>query len=403
MWFKRDIETSWNAPGHLEVRILTGPRQCGKSALLDRLMPDHWRLATLDDLQSRQLANQDPGLFLEQLSLPAVIDEMQYAPPLFPEVKRRVDDLRRVRRRANESLAREDLIWATGSNQIFFDRHVKESLAGRASYFTLHPLSFAELRRAFPELSLETWLLRGGWPELYASPTTDPIRYLDDYVRTYLERDIVVAAGIQKISAFSMTLGLIAARTGSLLNLSDIAAPTGVEVTTVSDWIGIIERAGLCVRLPPYHSNLNKRLVKTPKIHVTDIGLAARLQGWREPTPAVLSPQIGGLFESAVVGEVIRTKDNFRRDWQLFFWRTKESEEIDLIVSAGPNRMLALEVKFASQSVPDIPLTPAFCKTFPNIQTINVVTWGGEQRWISKTCRQIPLQHLGNVLLHELG
>ena len=174
MWIKRDIEENWAHAGLLEVRIVTGPRQAGKSALLDRLAPPNWQRTSLDGWQERDLANRDPSLFIDQVGLPVVIDEIQYAPPLFSELKRRIDIQRRTRRASEESAQNpRDVAWCTGSNQIVMDREVKESLAGRASYVNLHTLSVAEIAGAFPECSMTTWLERGGWPELYANDDLD--------------------------------------------------------------------------------------------------------------------------------------------------------------------------------------------------------------------------------------
>ena len=207
------------------------------------------------------------------------------------------------------------------------------------------------------------------------------------------------AAGIQKVNSFNTVLRLLAARTGSLLNMSDIAAGASVEVSTVGDWIAVLERTNLVMRLQPFHSNLNKRLIKSPKIHVIDAGLALHLQGWSEAGPAMLSPQISGIFESLVVGEVIRTRDHFLRDWQLFFWRTKEGEEVDLVV-IGPNQHTVLiECKVAHDAVSDIPISPSLAKDFPAAKTIIVATSGGAERRISRTTWQVPITKLRDRLL----
>jgi predicted AAA+ superfamily ATPase len=256
---------------------------------------------------------------------------------------------------------------------------------------------------AFPQQTIEDNLRRGGWPELYVNETLDPVRYLNDYFRNYVERDVVMAAGVHKVNAFTKVIGLLAARTGSILSISDIASPSGVEVSTVSDWISIIERTGLVVRLPAFFNNLNKRLIKSPKIHVIDAALAARLQGWTTIEPLLLSPQMGGIFESLVVGEVIKTRDNFMKDWQLFYWRTKDGDEVDMLVQDGNGRCVAIEVKSASHDVSGVSIPAALRKDLPGLQEMWVVTRGGAMRHVSRDVRQVPVAHLRNELLSVFG
>ena len=193
MWIERDLARRLNRPS-LPVRVLVGPRQCGKSALIARLKPQASWLS-LDDIQTRLRAQEDPALLLEAAArsdAPVVLDEAAYAPNLFPEVKRRVD----IARRRGE---REPEFWITGSNRLLLDREVRESLAGRANYFFLHTLGVSELG---PEAAIPDWLFRSGFPELYARRELDPAQYLEDYVRTFVEKDIAATAGVEKLHEF---------------------------------------------------------------------------------------------------------------------------------------------------------------------------------------------------------
>ena len=257
MWFERDLARHLSRPS-LPVRVLVGPRQCGKSALIARLKPDAAWLS-LDDIQIRLRAQEDPALLLE--TSPAagavVLDEAAYAPNLFPEVKRRVDRARRRREPEPE-------FWITGSNRLLLDREVRESLAGRANYFFLHTLGVCELGS---ESVLADWLFRGGFPELYVRRELDPSRYFEDYVRTFVEKDIAATAGVEKLHEFHRTLRLLAARTGSLLDATEIGRLAGVKGQTVSGWLGLLELNALALRLPPYHANISKRVVRSPKIY----------------------------------------------------------------------------------------------------------------------------------------
>lgn len=408
MWIKRDIEFSWVARPALPARILVGVRQCGKTSVLERMAPPHWPTIELDDLQLRSLAQRDPALLLEQFPLPAIIDEIQHAPALFVELKRRIDAMRRQRRRSESrepsSCANQPLAWATGSNQVLLDKAVKESLAGRASYHTLHTLSVAELHRAFGAISLPQLFSRGGWPELYVDPELNAVDYLNDYVRTYVERDVVLAGGIQKAGAFSTVLALLAGRSGQLFNASEVAKAAGVQVTTVQEWATLLERTHLFFRLHPFHSNRNKRLTKAPKIYALDVGLAARLQGWTETAPILRSPQAGHLFETLVLGEIVRTRDHGGYAWDISFWRTKDGEEIDFLIHASGGRTLALEAKLAVAGAQAAPFPKTAAREFPDCDTlVVVVAAGGEKRLLSRHCLQVPIAELSAFLQERLG
>lgn len=198
MLIKRDIAKLLREDRGVYVIILIGPRQCGKSTLFAALGEGRFREVTFDDFQMRNFAERDPALFLAQYPPPLIIDEIQYAPNIFPEIKRIVDNLKRERALNNREDQIEVLFYLTGSNQILLDTHVKETLVGRASYYHLNTLSVHEIRNAFPKISLTEILFKGGWPELYTNPALDPVHYLNDYIRNYIEKDIVVSAGIIK-------------------------------------------------------------------------------------------------------------------------------------------------------------------------------------------------------------
>lgn len=393
MWIVRDLAGILQRPS-LPARVLVGPRQSGKSSLLARVVADAaW--VSLDDLQTRQRAQDDPSLLLESAGIAAgralILDEAAQAPNLFPEIKRRIDEARRLGIRTPD-------IWITGSNRVLLDRHVRESLAGRASYFFLHSLSVAELG---DHASLADWFLRGGFPELYARPELDPSRYLDDYVRTFVEKDVAVSAGILQTEAFLRAIRLLAARTGTLLNATDIGQLAGVKGQTVSGWLDLLQQNALALRLQPYQTNLSKRVVRTPKIYWLDVGLAACLQGWRAVEPILTSPQAGLLFETLVLGELVRARDHRGLPLNLHFWRTKEGEEVDFLVEAngpaGPRR-IAIDAKFAIQNVSPVSLPKSFAKQLPDVTEIWIVTPGGDETRLSPSSIQIPIRSLARRL-----
>lgn len=399
MYIQRDI-THQLTLASAWIQILLGPRQCGKSTLFASLAAkeNHFHEITFDDLQLRQLANQDPALFLQQFDLPLLLDEVQYVPNLFPELKKRVDQIKRAATFQNKRTSNIKVLFRlTGSNQILMDKNVKESLAGRASYSHLNTLTVHEILNALPETKINDILFQGGWPELYTNniPVT---KYLNDYIRTYVEKDILMSAGIQKVSEFHTVLGLLAARTGQLLDFSDIAHDSGVSSVTVKEWVGLLERADLVYLLKPYFSNLNKRLIKSPKFYFLDTGLAVRLQGWQDKIPLFNSPQMGALFETLVLAEIVKFIRNYGKDWQLYFWRTKEGEELDFVLKTA-NGIHVFEAKLAIQNVPaPLKYPSAFAKLFPANVPLNIVTFGGEQLKLSANCSIIPIARLHNYL-----
>lgn len=341
MWIPRDFDGRAIAAGALPIKVLKGPRQVGKTSVLER-MQTH-TVVYLDDVSLRTSAIDAPRAFLDSLPPRLVLDEATLAPPLFAELIRRIDEYRRSTRAAGAGADPPD-VWITGSNQTLLQRHVRESLAGRASYFDLNTLSIHELAAGW---RLDDHLLLGGWPELRVSPTLDPIRYLNDLIATFIERDIVSAAGIERHAAFTKCLQLTAARVGELMNYSEIAAASGVELTTVQSWLSILETNGILRRLFPYSTHLNQRLVKSPKFHFEDVALATRLQGWTDRSLLLASPQAGNLVETLAVSEVARFFVNRGLQPRLNHVRSKEKVEIDLLVHLSNGRSLAIEVKSA--------------------------------------------------------
>lgn len=397
MWIKRHLEKSWSYLGRQPVKFLVGQRQSGKSSLLEELTQNEFTILSLDDLQNRTLAQTDPGLFLETHSGNLVVDEAQYAPNLFPELKRQVD-LQKSKK------VKPRLFWMSGSNQIVLNKNIRESLAGRASYARLHPLSVAELVDFQPDFEIKKMFLFGGWPELYAEDFSpmEAMRHLNDYLQLVLERDIVQAAGIQKVSQFLKTTQLLAGRAANVLDVSNIASDSGVQASTVSDWLSALEQMFVISRLPTFSTNLNTRMIKAPKVFFLDNGLLSRLQGWQAVDPLLSSPLIGGAFENLVYTEIVKTRDHFLKDWKISYFRTKDGEEIDFVVE-GNGKYLLLECKFASQSAVALRIPNSAKKVFGEESVIHVVTFGGEQKALSERGFQIPIKNLKDFLLNSLS
>jgi predicted AAA+ superfamily ATPase len=399
MLIKRDIAQQLEKDKGSYVHILIGPRQCGKSTLFAALSKGKYVEVTFDDYQMRMLAEKDPALFLAQYPPPLIIEEIQYAPSIFPEIKRIIDNLKRNRILNDVKDEIKILFYLTGSNQILLDAQVKETLVGRASYYHLNTLSVHEIKNALPNTSLTEIMFKGGWPELYTNSALDPVKYLNDYIRNYIEKDIVVSAGIVKKKEFHTVLGMLAARTGNILNHSSLAKDSGVKSVTIHEWVSVLERTTLLYLLLPLESNLNKRLTKSPKVYFLDTGLATRLQGWLDIKPLLNSPQAGALFETLVLSEIVKCIENFGKNWKLSLFRTKEGEEVDFIIDNGKGKTLALDAKLSIHGASPMQLPSALSKIFPHIQHMNLVTYNGKKIWLSKSCLQIPLAELTSFLL----
>jgi predicted AAA+ superfamily ATPase len=343
MWITRDIANIL-AQNTNYIEVLIGPRQCGKSSLLFRLDSDYIEIS-LDDFSLREVVAKDPSTFLSQFEgKKLIIDEVQLVPELFFALKRKVDLMKR------EGIKRKTFFRVTGSNQILIDKNVKESLAGRASYFELNTLSVAEITHHL-KLPIGEIILKGGWPELYADSSISTKRYLDDYIRSYVEKDIVLSAGIQKQNEFIRFAKLLAARTAHLVNHSELAKEVGVSSDTIKDWLSILERMKIIVLINPYFSNFSKRLVKSAKVYFLDTGLACRLQGHYDLVPLLSSPAFGHLFETLVCAEIYKTMINFSRNWQIFHWRSRDGEEIDFLIELENGKKLFIEAKTKRQSL----------------------------------------------------
>jgi len=316
---------------------LTGPRQAGKTTLARNVFPDK-PYRSLEDPDQREFALSDPRGFLAQFPDGAILDEVQRTPELFSYLQTRMDADRRM-----------GLFILTGSQQFSLDQHIAQSLAGRVGYQHLLPFSLGELRDAFPTKDVESMLVRGFYPPVFDREIPPHIWYAD-YVATYIERDLRQLINVRDLAAFQRFLRMCAARSGQLLNLSALAADCGITHNTAKNWISILEASYLVVLLQPWHRNLGKRLVKTPKLYFLDAGLAAWLAGVRQPEDLKLGAMRGPLFETWLVSELTKHLCNHALPNRLYFWRDSTGNEVDLLVEKGPDTAYPIECK-AGQTV----------------------------------------------------
>lgn len=357
MWIKRDISSKIRNSTDL-IQVLIGPRQVGKSSLFLSLDPS-FKEISFDDLSVREFAQNNPELFLKQFANQKIfIDEAQYAPNIFPALKRQADLLKR-----NEASRSIPFVRLSGSNQILLDRQIKESLAGRAAYFELNTLSVHEIL-SYNNYSIIDILYRGGWPELYADSLKSEKSFLDNYIASYIEKDIILTAGIQKQYEFLKFLKLLAGRVGQLVDYSYFANEVGVDSKTIKEWLSVLERMKIIGLVRPFSSNLTSRLVKSPRVFFVDTGLACRLQGWTSSDPLMTSPNLGFLFENLVYSELYKTSLNFTTDIEIFHWRSKDQEEIDFLLQLSNQKWLFVEVKLRPQKTRDLNRYPEVKKVF---------------------------------------
>jgi predicted AAA+ superfamily ATPase len=341
------------------VVVLTGPRQSGKTTLLKRVFGPRCAYVSLEPPDVRDAAEADPRGFLASHPSPVILDEIQYAPGLLPFVKEIVDgDRSRVGR-----------FFLTGSQNLALSASVTESLAGRAAVLRLLPLSWREMAhepaRKLPwegrgsrggkgggaGRGLWPGFVRGTYPELAAHPRRDAELWHASYVQTYLERDVRSLRQVGDLVEFQRFLRAIAARSAQLLDLSDIARELGIAVNTAKAWLSVLVATYQVFLLRPYHANVGKRLVKTPKVYMADVGLLCYLTGIRTPRQAQEGPLAGAIFETAVVAEVIRALTHRGREPRVHFWRTSAGAEVDLVVEEGA-RLVPIETKASATPWP---------------------------------------------------
>lgn len=315
------------------VLTITGPRQSGKTTLA-RLLAPELPYVSLEDPDTRAFALEDPRAFLRQISDGAIIDEAQRAPELFSYLQGVVD--------ADPRMGR---FLVTGSSQFELMASITQSLAGRASMLTLLPFSLGELQHVGrAPTTVDQLLYAGLFPPIYDRPV-EPSVWLQDYVGTYLERDVRQVLNIQDLAAFQRFVQLCAGRVGQLLNITSLAADAGLTRVTADAWLSVLEASHLVFLVRPWSTNTNKRLIKTPKLYFTDPGLASWLLGVRHPHHLTAHPQRGALFENWVMTELRKAQAHRGLVSSLHFLRDKEGHEVDAFIESAPRRFHAVEVK----------------------------------------------------------
>lgn len=335
MWIPRDIEprllrSARTRPGV----VLTGARQTGKTSTFRRLFPNH-EFVSLDLPTEAEQAEKEPRSFLQRHPAPVIIDEVQYAPGLFRYLKVAVDANRR----------RNGQFLLTGSQKFTLMKSVSESLAGRTDVVELETLSLAEIRGALPATPVESAIVRGGFPELYADPEIDHVAFYNSYLATYLERDVRSLASVGSLRDFERFLRACALRSANLLNKADLARDVGISPTTANHWLSVLEASGQVVLLEPWFSNRTKSIIKSPKLYLADSGLLCALLNIRSELDLRQSPAAGAVWETFVFAQLRARERRAKRVQSLFFWRDR-TREVDFVVEVA-GRLELFEAKWA--------------------------------------------------------
>ena len=331
------------------VLLVTGPRQTGKTTLLKSLKPENMGYVTLDDKVLRKQAQDDPKLFLEEHPAPLFIDEAQYAPDLFSYIKINVDNSKA-----------KGQYWITGSQQFNLMKNASESLAGRVGIVNLNSFTYSEIvknenkdlfnpdklkKAAKIEVNdLFEIIFKGGMPEFYDNPKIDRNLYFQNYINTYIEKDVRELIEIGKLEEFKKFMVSIASRIGEQLNYSDMSKDCGVSVPTIISWMSVLVSSGLVYLLEPYMSSQLKRTTHIPKIYFMDTGLAAYLAGWESARDLQLSSTSGHYLENFVICEIIKSYNARGIKPNLSYYRDKEKHEIDIVFYKN-NKLYPFEIK----------------------------------------------------------
>ena len=330
-------EAAKEAARHFPALVLTGPRRSGKTTLLRKLFPAS-QYVLLEDPDVQVRVRSDPRAFLEGLRPPVLFDEIQNTPELLDYVRTLIDS---HPRRMGQWLF-------TGSQEAPLMQGITESMAGRAAVLQLLPFSLAE--------SPKVDLLRGCFPEPVTHPASRDLWY-SSYLQTYIERDVRTITQVRDLPTFRRFLSLLASRHGQFLNKSDLAAPLGVSVPTIGEWLYILEVTGQIILVQPYFENFGKRLVKSPKIYWGDSGMACHLLGIQTQAELDRSPFLGAIFEGFVAAEILKSQINRGQRKELYCFRDQQGLEVDFIVPQPNAKFWIVEAK-ASRTIQSVMANP---------------------------------------------
>ena len=370
--------------GQYPFVTVTGPRQSGKTTLCRAAFPD-LKYVNLESPDQRELAQSDPHTFLSRLGEGAILDEIQRVPDLLSYLQVLADEK-----------GRNSLFVLTGSEHFTLSKTVSQSLAGRTGLLHLLPFSLAERRRMNASNAIDEILYSGFYPRVH-DQKIEPRQAYADYFETYVTRDVRQLSEIRNLSSFQRFVRLCAGRAGQLTDLSALGADAGVSHTTARHWLEILEASYLVFRLPPFHANIRKRLVRMPKLYFYDVGLASYLIGIEQASQIETHPLRGALFENMVVAEALKHRFNLGRRANLSFFRNSRGLECDLLFEAARG-IGAIEIKSGATVASDFfDALNAVEKLLPKV-SMKAVVYGGGERQSRSAGEVVPFVDLCDVL-----
>ena len=392
------------------VLFVTGPRQVGKTTLLQmcaKASSPRRGYVSLDHLTHRRLAQEDPHLFVQTFKPPVIIDEVQYAPGLLSAIKIQVDQNRQ----------KPGMYWLTGSQKFNLMKGIGESLAGRVAVLDLMGLSHSEIRgyaQGLPFLPTDRWMRRakktagpaqsvsqlykriwqGSFPKVIKMSASHRSLYYHSYIKTYIQRDVRDITGISSEISFHHFMTAVAARTGQLLNYADLSRDVSIDNKTARAWMSVLQTSGLIYLLYPWHSNINKRIIKTPKLYFMDTGLACHLCQWTTPQALAAGAMSGSILETWVITELLKSYLHVGQEAHFYHYRDKDQRETDLLIETA-DRFYPVEIKKTATPSPHIVRHfPLLKKQGKSTGQGAVLCLTGTPLPLSKTVTAIPIHYL---------
>ena len=366
------------------IVTVTGPRQSGKTTLCRSVFPD-LDYVNLEALDNREFAQSDPRGFLAQFTWGAVIDEIQHVPELLSYIQVLTDE-----RSVNGQFV------LTGSEQFPLSKAVSQSLAGRTALLRLLPFSTSERERAGASENVDDVLFSGFYPRI-VDQGLNPRQALESYFNTYVERDVQRLGGIRDPSSFRRFVRLCAGRIGQVVNISNLGRDAGLSRQTVNQWLSVLEASYVLFQLEPFHANLRKRLVKSPKMYFYDVGLVSYLIGIEHSQQVATHPLRGNLFENAVVAEAMKYRYNRGLTPDLSFFRDSNGLECDILYGTGDG-LTAIEAKAGyTVSSDHLKSLRKVSDLLPRVSS-KVLVYGGSDRQSRSDCEIVPLRDFSSVL-----
>jgi len=370
------------AAGEYPVVTIFGPRQSGKTTLVQMTFPEKMYYS-LEDPDVRMAAETDPRGFLSGFPEGGVLDEIQRLPGLLSFIQGIVDREKKA-----------GMFILTGSHQPGLHQSVSQSLAGRTAVLTLLPFSLSELRNYRKNWEPLDLIVKGAYPRIH-DKDLKPFRFFNGYMQTYIERDVRALINLKDLRSFQQFFTLLAGRIGQVVNYTSLSNDVGVSSTTIKNWISVLKASFVIFELPPFFENIRKRVVKSPKIYFNDVGLAAYLLGIERADQVSRDPLRGGLYENLLILEVLKSCLNYGKRPELFFYRDTHGNEVDLIIKAARN-LIPFEIKSAAT------FTPEFLKGIEHFRKIasdrcskGYVLYNGHEQYTLKGTR------IFNPFVHE--